>query len=75
MKQFPVTSIETEPDGQVILYGPRGILKIRRHQSDDPGFDYNFSHAVLLKPDTGVLTPESHVIKVQDLEIGEGTAF
>ena len=30
MKTFPITRIDTTPQGAVILYGPRGSLIVRR---------------------------------------------
>jgi len=74
MKQFTVTSIETEPDGQVLLHGPTGILRIRRHESNDPGFEHSFSHALILKS-TQKPGPKSHWIEINELELGKGAAF
>ena len=75
MKQFIVTKIVTEPDGQVILYGPSGSLRVRRHESNDPGHEHSYSHALISKSAIFVAEETSHSITIPELEVGKGTAF
>jgi len=73
MKRFIVTSVTTEPDGEICLYGPNGVLRIKRHEANERHHEYSFSRATLV--DIYPPSEQSHNLKVEDVNRNESTVF